>query len=356
MNDVDRAEAAPRRIEGPQAWYGPQMAARSDWIHALAPADVDEIDRAVSHAIARGAGLVDLTADDFPLPTLGARIRAVRDDVLHGRGFALVRALPVERWPLERSAFAFRGLGAHFGEAVSQNGKGHVLGHVTNLGLDYADPTTRGYQTASELRFHTDGGDVVALLCLKPSRSGGKSRIASSTTVWNEIVTRRPDLALELGREFCFSRWGEIPAGQARYAKYPLFAECEGRMIASFVMSSIEKAQAFPEVPRLTGAQREALAMVNDLAGDDALRLDMDFRPGDLQFVSNHSILHSRTAYEDWPEIERRRHLLRLWLACPSGPALPAHSTTAFQGATASGRPNGIVVPGVSRKASLIAD
>ncbi len=115
---------------------------------------------------------------------------------------------------LAQSAMAFRGIGAHLGEAVSQNAKGHVLGHVANLGLDYSDPSTRGYQTTAELKFHTDGGDIVGLLCIRPAGSGGLSRLCSSTTVWNEVVRRRPDLARVLTEPFRFSRIGEVRPGQ----------------------------------------------------------------------------------------------------------------------------------------------
>ena len=114
----------------------------------------------------------------------------------------------------------------------------------------------------------------------------------------------------------------------------------------------IEKAQAFPEVPRLSAAQREALKMVETLACDDSIRLDMDFRPGDMQFLLNHSILHSRTAYEDRPEPEQRRHLLRLWLSCEDGPALPSKASGP-QSKTAKGRPGGIELVGVRRVAPL---
>lgn len=117
-------------------------------------------------------------------------------------------------------------------------------------------------------------------------------------------------------------------------------------MIAVLIRSFIQKAQAFDDVPRLTAAQIEALDLVDALAGDPALRLDMDFRPGDMQFLCNHSVFHSRTAYEDWPEPGRRRHLLRLWMASADGPELPVDMTTNFQGRTDSGRPNGIRLPG----------
>ncbi|HPU53450.1 MAG TPA: TauD/TfdA family dioxygenase, partial [Burkholderiaceae bacterium] len=203
----------------------------------------------------------------------------------------------------------------------------------------------------AELRFHTDGGDIVGLLCIRPGQSGGLSRVASSTTVWNEMVRRRPDLAELLKTGYWFSRVGELSPGQARTYQIPLFQDCEGRMIAFLVQSMIQKAQDFPEVPRLTAAQSEALEMVDALASDDAIRLDMDFRPGDMQFVLNHSILHSRTAYEDWPEPERRRHLLRLWLSCDDGPALPAKN--GMQSNNAKGRPGGIDLAGVKRVAPL---
>ena len=335
------------------AWYGPQMAARTDWQLLLSAADVAELDAAVDAAWARQADLVTLAEADFALPTLGPRLKAMRHGLLHGRGFALMRGWPSGNRSVAQSAMAFCGIGAHLGEALSQNGKGHVLGHVANLGLDYSDPTTRGYQTSAELNFHTDGGDIVGLLCLRPARSGGLSRLSSSTTVWNELVRTRPDLARVMQQPFCFSRTGETRPGQLRYFQSPVFQPCGGRMTAVLIPSFIRKAQAFDEVPRLTAAQIEALELVGDLAADDRIRLDMDFQPGDMQFLCNHAALHSRTAYEDWPEPERRRHLLRLWVSCADGPELPENITTEFQGRTASGRPDGVRIPGVPLVAPL---
>lgn len=335
------------------AWYGPQMAGLSDWKVELSPAELAELDSAVDAAMAGSVDMLTMTNRDFPLPLLGVRLMALRHEVLHGRGFVLLRGWPSGERSMAQSAMAFRGIGTHWGEAVSQNAKGHILGHVANLGLDYADPSIRGYQTKAELSFHTDGGDIVGLLCIRPSLSGGLSRIASSTTVWNELLNRRPDLACLLAEPLHFSRAGEIRPGQKRYFSSPVFQLCQGRMIAVLIQSFIQKAQAFEEVPRLTPAQAEALEFANTLASDPAIRLDMDFRPGDMQFLCNHSIFHSRTSYEDWPQVERRRHLLRLWLSCSDGPALPPNLTTDFQGATASGRPDGIHIPGVPLVAPL---
>ena len=336
------------------AWLGPAMARRSDWRVELSPEELSELDWAVASALERGIDLVTMREADVPLPLLGARLKAARREILHGRGFVLLRGWPSTQRTIAQNACAFRIVGAHLGdEALSQNAKGHVLGHVANLGLDYSDPTTRGYQTSAELRYHTDAGDVVGLLCVQPSKAGGQSKICSAAAVWNEIVRRRPDLACVLLEPFHFSRAGEVRPGQQRWFRSPTFQPCDGRLTAVLLRNFIDKAQAFDEVPRLTPEQDEALCLVNELADDPAIRLDMDFRPGDMQFLCNHSIFHSRTAYEDWPEVERRRHLLRLWLACDDGPTLPANITSEFQGRTAGGRPDGIRIPGVPLIAPL---
>lgn len=341
-------------IEHTAAWYGPQMSDRDDWRILLSSEELAELDAAVNSAMARNVDLVTMTEADFPLPHLSLRLRAIRDDVLSGRGFVLLRGWPSTDRTMEQSAMAFRGIGAHLGEAVSQNAKGHVLGHVANLGLDYADPSTRGYQTTATLRFHTDGGDVVGLLCVRPSKSGGLSRIASSTTVWNELVRRRPDLARALMQPVAFSRAGEVSPGQKRFFMMPIFQHHQGRMIAVLVRSFIDKATAFEDAPRPTPEQIEGLDLVEKLSNDPSIRLDMDFRPGDMQFLCNHFVFHSRTSYQDWPEVDRRRHLLRLWLSSEHGPALPGNITSDFQSRTQNGRPGGIHIPGVPLIAPLI--
>lgn len=341
-------------FQDPSVWLGSDIANhREKWIHTLSLENVAELDIAVAHAMSKGASLVDLQAQDFPLPTLGPRIQQIKKSILHGHGFALLRGWPSLNRTMEQSAYAFRGLGAHMGEALSQNGRGHVLGHVTNLGLDYSDPTTRGYQTSAELRFHTDAGDIVGLICIKPARSGGLSKIASASAVWNEMVHRRPDYARLLMQPVAYSRWGEIGAGQNPVYVIPPFSEHEGRLVSVYIMSAVLKAEEFEGAPSLSEEHKAALMMVNTIANEPGIRLDMDFRPGDMQFLCNHFTLHSRSSYDDWPELEKRRHLLRIWLACEDGPALPDYMTQEFQGCTASGRPNGFNVPGVPRVASL---
>lgn len=346
------ASALPH-FDNAAAWYGPDMADRQDWRVQLDDAAVRELDAAVDAALARGLDMARLRVEDFALPSLAPSLQALRREMLHGRGFFLLRGWPSHERSLAQNAMAFMAIGTHLGEAVPQNAKGHVLGHVTNQGADFSDPTTRGYQTGEGLSFHTDAGDVVGLLCVRPSRSGGVSRIASSTTVWNEMVRRRPDLALELQQPLAHSRAGEIGEGQKSTFMLPVFQFCGDHLVTVLVPSYIRGAQKFEGAVKLTEAQRAALKMVGQIAEDPGVYLDMDFRPGDMQFLCNHTMLHSRTAYEDWPEPGRRRHLLRLWLSCADGPSLPDNMTTEFQGRTASGRPNGVRVPGVPLIAPL---
>jgi len=340
-------------FETPQAWYGDDMAARSDWLFHLSEEDRAELRRALEVARQSALPLPLLARDHFPLDRLARRLATLRRDTLAGRGFCLLRGVPVEQYTAWESAAAFWGVGLYLGEAVSQNGKGHVLGHVANLGLDYADPEVRGYQTTSLLNYHTDASDLVALLCLRTPQSGGLSYIASSTTVWNEAVRRRPDLARVLMEPFYYTRWGELGEDRQPFYGMPVFQPCNRHIVATYVQSAIRKAQRLPGVPRLTPQQEEALHLVDSLTASPSTHLGMEFRPGDIQILCNHWIMHSRTSYIDWPEAARRRHLLRLWLACDDGPVLPANFIEDMQGATQSGRPNGIHVPGVPLSAPL---
>jgi hypothetical protein len=355
------SQAAPdtscRPIVSAQAWYGPHMASRPDeWVHKWSPDEIAEIEAAVMNVKGRAHDMMHISKSEFELPTVSRRLESIKLYVLNGPGFYLLRGLPVSRWSIEEATAAFWGLGLHLGEPCSQNGKGHVLGHVKNLGLDYQNPATRGYQTNARLPYHTDSSDIVGLFCLKTAKSGGLSSIVSSTTLYNEVLKQRPEWLANLMKPFYRTRWGEIPEGKLPWAEIPVFMEHRGRIIAHYVRSAIRKGQLLESVPKLTAKQEEALDFLDELAGDPAIHLDMTFEPGDIQLVCNHSTMHSRTAYEDFEQPEQRRHLLRLWLACADGPALPDWMIQSYEGATRDGRPNGILVPGVSLNAPLTAE
>jgi len=346
----------PAPVTGPQAWYGPRMSASDEWIHPLSAAEVAEVEAAVRPLADGEADIARITKTEFPLPTLGPRLSSVRDEVMTGRGFALLRGLPVERWSIREAATAYYGIGAYFGNARSQNAMGHVLGHVRDLGRDAVnDQTARIYQTRERQTFHTDSCDIVALLCLKTARSGGASALVSSMTIYNEMHRRRPDLLRLLFEPFATDRRGEVPEGKKPYFEIPVYNWYEGHLSALYARRYIESARRFDDVPELTADQRAALDLFDELANDPALNLQMDFQPGDVQFVHNHTLLHDRTAYEDWDEPEKKRHLLRLWLAVPGARPLPPVYAERYGQVTIGDR-GGIIVPGSRLNAPLEAE
>jgi len=312
----------PPLLDGPAVWYGPQMAGREDWIHTLSAQEIEEVAHAARPWAERD--LSGLQPGHFPLPQLGPRLAAIRQEVLNGRGFALLRGLPVQLWPEALSAAAFYGIGTHFGAARTQNAQGHLLGHVRDLGLRSDDPSVRIYQTAERQTFHTDSCDIVGLLCLQVARSGGDSALVSSNTIWNEMRQRRPDLAALLLQPVATDRRGEVAPGQKPYFTIPVFNWFEGGMSAVYQRQYIDSAQRFEDAPRLDEPWCEALDLLDELANDPALNFLMTLQRGDIQLVHNHTLLHDRTAFENWPEPERQRHLLRLWLAPDDARPLPA--------------------------------
>lgn len=329
-------------LDGPAAWRGPAMAESEVWLERLDGREIDELEAAYSALEDRKVALIDIDERNFVLPRLTERLTALREEVVNGRGFVLLRGLPVGDWPLEKSAAIYWGIGRHFGNPRSQNGKGHLLGHVRDLGFDLKDENVRVYQTRERQTFHTDSCDIVSLLCLKTARSGGLSALVSSVTVFNEMVRRRPDLARRLFQPFATDRRGEVPEGQKPWFDLPVFNWFQGRLSTIYARRYIESAQRFDAARRLSDDDREALDLFDSLAEDSSLNFEMEFRPGDMQFVNNHVMLHDRTGYEDWPEPERKRHLLRLWLAPPNGRPLPEVYAQRY-GSVAVGERGGII-------------
>jgi hypothetical protein len=328
-------------VEGPSAWIGAALARHPEtWIHSLTTVELDEIEANVERL--RGQDLAGLSQADFSLPALGPVLDRLRDEALNGRGFVLIRGLPVEGRPIADSALAYWAIGTRFGNPRSQNAMGHLLGHVCDLGLSTDDPNVRIYQTTERQHFHTDSCDVVGLLCLKTAKSGGLSSIVSSMTIYNEMARRRPDLARRLFRPIATDRRGEVSPGEKPYFEIPVYNEHAGLLTAIYSGTYIRSAQRFADAPRLAPEDIEALDLFDHLANDKELRLDMELRPGDMQFVHNHTTLHDRTAFVDWPEPERRRHLLRLWLAAPGARPLPPVFVQRY-GSTAIGDRGGII-------------
>jgi len=339
----------PPEVEDRSAWYGPDMAKREDWVERLSVAEIDEVEDAVRHLDTTPVDLTNIAATDVPLPNLAPRLRVLLDEVLNGRGFVLIRGLPVQRWTRREAAIAFLAMGVHLGNLRMKNAEGHLRVHVRDLGRSSDDPNTRIYQTRERQTHHTDSCDVVGLLCLQTAKAGGLSSLVSSTTIFNEMRRRRPDLLSVLLEPIETDRRGEVPDGSKPYFTIPVFNYHDGLVSAIYQRQYIESARRFPDVAPLSALQIEALDLLDQLANDPQLNLMMELQPGDVQLVHNHTILHDRTAFDDYPEPERKRHLLRLWLAPLGARRLPEVYADRF-GSITPGERGGVSVTGVKAK------
>ncbi len=315
-------------IVGEQVWSSSDFAGRTDWIYRLSEAALADIATAVRQVRERGGALDDVTRDDFNLPSLADDLAEISRVLGQGRGFVLIKGLGEAGYSEDELAIAFWGIGTHIGTGVSQSYHGDRLGHVRDIG-----EKGRYYTVGGELEMHMDPTDVVGLICVQPAVSGGLSRIASSLNIHNIILRERPDLMETLYNGFLYRRREADLAGAVKgfNQRIPTFAEFAGSVVCHYLPLSIRNA-AQNYGAQMTAAEREALVLVDEVARRPDVRLDMDFKRGDIQFLNNRITLHSRTDYTDPPDEALKRHLLRLWLMVDSWPALPAHLR--MQGAT----------------------
>lgn len=336
----------PARQENELAWYGPELHADPDkWVFKLHDAEISEIEVAARRITEQGKSIVDINKENFMLPLLGHRLEKLAEQLVEGIGFALLSRIPMEHYSIQQAATMFYGVGAHLGNARMQNAKGHVLGHVRDLNLRSDEPNVRIYQTKERQTFHTDSSDIVGLLCLKKAKKGGESLLVSAVTIYNEMLKTGPDLVKLLFDPIATDRRGEIPEGMQPFFSIPVYTWDQGYLTVMYQRQYIESAQRFDNAMKLTPEHIQALDMFDEFANDPKLNLSMQLEPGDMQFVYNHGLLHDRTGFEDWPDLENRRHLLRLWLSAPNDRQLPDIFKQRF-GSTEIGNRGGIAVKG----------
>ncbi|HEX5052150.1 MAG TPA: TauD/TfdA family dioxygenase [Planctomycetota bacterium] len=334
-----------RPLQGPAVWRGDQLA-QGSWIHHWTAPQLAELERALATARGSGRDLASIDRHTFPLDGVAALLANVRRELLSGRGFVLLRGIDPAAYDPIDAATIFWGLGTHLGRALPQNARGHLLGHVTDLGRDAADPGSRIYQTAERQGFHTDSADLVGLFCLQRALAGGRSSLVSCATMHNEMLRRCPELLAELFGPFCTDHRGEPPAGSPPYFTAPILSWFADELSVLYQRRYIESAQRFADVPRLLEQHVAALDAFDAVAEDPDIHLEMDLEPGDMQFIHNHQMLHDRTAFRDDPASGRRRHLLRLWLCPDEGRALPPWFAQRLL-STVPGRRGGVALRGV---------
>lgn len=307
------------------AWTGSKIQHDPSWIHQLNTADVAEIDAALRHAKHIGAR-IPYPAESFPLPCLAATLDGILEELENGRGFKLIRGIPRRNYTDEECELIYWGLGAHLGNPVSQNARGHRLGHVRDEGRVLTDPHTRAYQTSQRMDFHTDmlPIDVLGLFCMRTAKSGGASKLTSALTIHNVLREEHPDLLETLYGMFHLDWRGEEPKSEPPWFTIPMFS-CRDDKVTARICSLIyyESAARFGRQYQLTNVQRAALEAVQEIANRPELMLTMDFQEGDIQFINNHTMMHAREAYEDHDDPGRQRHLLRMWVAVPDSRRRP---------------------------------
>jgi len=315
-----RSAAIPgKRVVDPAGWSRSELLGRSDWIHQLKAEELVSL-KAMAQAIEERIGddpnaLLGTTAADFDLGAFGPTLERIRAQLKDGPGLVLIRGMPVGEVSPFRIAAMYWGIGRHLGRAISNNAAGDMLSHVTDLQKSYKDPNQRAYQTRAAIEYHADQCDIVGLLCLQNSKSGGQSKVVSSVELYNEVLRRRPDLVEVLCAPYCWTKNAEVDPGEKPFFESPVFSFLDGYLCTSLGSIHMQRGHAQPGAPAMTELQKQALEFCDELC--EELHTPMDFRRGDIQFLNNSVVLHTRSEYEDWPEPERKRKLYRLWLGAP---------------------------------------
>ena len=322
MNETQRREDANPLI-GPEVWRASDFQGRTDWIATIQPDEIAEIDAMVRRLQGRAQNATELERNDFSMPRLAERFETVRAELEGGKGFYLLRGLPIERYTVQESRLIFWALALMLGDPQEQDRAGNRIHSVTNTNLRVEGSNeVRSYQTDDELTFHNDGGDAFMLLCLKTAQSGGMSKLISVAHLYNEVLAQRPDLIDVLQEAFHFDTREQHPLG-LKVQSSPILNFFDGKLSVLYKRRYLMSAQRYPDVPRLTTAQEEAIALVEAICNDPATQLNFYMEPGDIQIANNYSVLHARTKYQDHDDPAQRRHLFRAWLTLPNGRPLP---------------------------------
>jgi len=330
-------------IKNPGLWRGVDFQNDDHWVAVWSSQALAELGAAVRSVKQAGKSAPHFDKEDFPLPSLSAELRETLDDLEAGNGFRVVRGIPLDDFTEAEAEILFWGLMLHLGHPMTQNAAGHLVGHVRDLGYDVNDTKVRNYQTTAELFFHNDACDVLMLMCRRVARAGGRSRLASIPALFNAMWAEDPDLTRELFKPFAFDRRGEPgrpDEGPEPYFVMPVLSYHDGLLTCRMPPRTyIESAQRFDGVPPLTDRMIAALDLMDRTVVRPEISFDFDMQPGDIQLINNYCVFHSRTAFDDFDEFERKRHMLRAWLSVPNSRPLPPWFERRW----------GTIVPGVPR-------
>lgn len=319
-------------VASPVAWSATDMANPATWTYQLASSQVAELESALAHARQTGRGGYDIRREDFPLPNLVESIKAWIAEIEDGRGFLVVKGMPIDRYDEASIYDLYWGLGTHFGYGIVQNYEGRRINEVSSRGHDYGAVNIRAYATSNELFFHNDPSDLAILFCVRQAKSGGHSHIASSSMIYNDILREHPEYLETLYRGFHHDVRGEGPTGkfdEVTDVAIPIYSYFAGKLSCCLspkaCVTGREKMGG-----TLTDLEREIFAFIESCAARPDRHLSFKLEPGDMLMMNNYTVFHGRSGFEDWPEPDRKRLLLRLWLNLHEGRALAPRFTGRF--------------------------
>jgi hypothetical protein len=306
-------------IEGPSAWVRADIRTE-DWRLELSAACLDEIRWAVDELRAFPLPTIVLGAGDFDMPACRQAMAQTRAILASGVRFAVVDRLPLAEMSAGEAAAIYWLLSSMIARPVAQKLDGTLIYDVLDTGQEALPGSgVRPDKTNIEIRFHNDNAynntppDYVGLLCLRGALSGGHSRVISFHTAHNHMLAHCPEHLERLYEPFWFDRQREFHPGESPVFAAPVFDCGAAELKARFSIHQINSGYALRGEP-VDPAGEASLGALLDVVEDEALSLDFDLEPGQLQFVDNRALGHSRTAFVDDPDPAKKRHLVRLWL------------------------------------------
>ncbi|ETF03486.1 hypothetical protein W822_09225 [Advenella kashmirensis W13003] len=306
------------------AWTVADVTEDTSWINQLSPDIATELLSTVRNGRREEKSMLEYRKTDFPfsdavLNALTTSFREVRD----GRGMALIKGIPRENVRPDEFALITWAIGLHFGVARPQDRSTSYMNEVKNIGTDYRSPNGRGYSSHEQLDFHVDGADIVLLSCYNQAPVGGMSMCTSAVKALEVVAHERSELARTLLLPYPFSKNGQEAPGEASWINAPIYGFEEGRTFCAWNRNRVWNAQRLEGVPSLTALQSEAIGYLDAVIRRPDLMYCMHLERGDLQLLSNQTILHSRTSFQDDANESNKRTLYRLWLAMPDSFKLP---------------------------------
>lgn len=310
-------------LQHPSNWRTADLQNDQSWIFRVDEQARQEMIKAVVAIADPAKSLFDYRPADFAWSKTLQILSAALEEVKRGRGVALIKGLPREELTAHQFEILTWGLGLHSGVPRPQGKETQYISAVRNAGMDYRTGTGRGYSSNADLDFHTDSSDIIFLSCFNKAVSGGKTIISSSMAGHDVMVREYPEQVKWLYEPIAFSRQGEQAPDEGPYVVMPIFSECKGKWFGRWNWNRVRSAQKIEGAPQLKPEQFAALEQFDQVMRRPDVAYEMWLEPGDVQIISSHVTLHSRTEFVDHEDPAKKRLLYRLWIAPPDSDQMP---------------------------------